>query len=996
MLCGAVRRRKTDRFHFRLENENLEKKVRQQRKKMASAAQDLLQAAFHASSGVITLDATGSQDNGRNALSSYPPANRRLRGSSTSYYDEDKKVVRGEDDGDSSNDQRTQQQRPAKHDTHQEQSISVGISLLHNAAVETPASLDPSTARANRMKQYDMPTRQSSRSSSRDRRHETMTTSMRSDMSSRGSRGSRLETPGLPLGFMSGGQQEGVAPRAYDRKRVVVARKRCYISNVASFEAFSTTEAEVDIRRAVDNLMESVRADQLVTGGPTRNGELWKTIESFFDAIPFVGLESGAKGEMQFTQYIRCMSALREAIRIALYDKYDPDRDHRTLIPCFSALELARETIKTLEMAVLEAEKAVVDSVMATKTDVIMAFKKLKPIDREDLRVYLEKREDFKRPKTPKISEFRTYGENKRKGIPRSKMNGSSGAAAKWLLGGGNVLSKLKTGKMESQLQSQHIEIRRLEWDLSQAHLKLGELQESGQKQGQHKLMSELCDVLGVEDSTSVHADDIIGRVKRMRRRNVDSALSLFERQGNDPENKERMKKLVELLDITTFESGSVEEEIVLAVEKLVRQTKMNDQGGDNGEDSGGDGRKFRLKSVGLMIQKMSAKEKSMLHTRDVVARKQALKQKRGAQKASKKEVKRFMKGKGPVSNEVSLCGLLRGLTDLGGGKQAPSGINVNNSLAAIYQAKYYADLRADKQRKERLSLAQYLRTFLVHQYGVKKLAMKQMMAMIKAIKKHRVSVPRLNLFARLVGLDEKDEETYSSLAADYFIVVLVELFRAISVKKIGEEDALDIAGMMRDGITKKRLLTSSEISQTLQNVDMGKNQRQTIMSRIQQAKSFDVDSVLTFVMDSWYEAYVERLAKTEKVFFDSDENDDGELTLDEFMVAVRVMEPNCPEEDVVELYDRIAGDDGVIDAEEFAGGVMILHSHMIQNQRRIREERREAKLQAKLQAAAAAAGDKGRSHDRSKQLQPHPPAEGSSRSASTRSQVVKIGVGLL
>ena len=34
------------------------------------------------------------------------------------------------------------------------------------------------------------------------------------------------------------------------------------------------------------------------------------------------------------------------------------------------------------------------------------------------------------------------------------------------------------------------------------------------------------------------------------------------------------------------------------------------------------------------------------------------------------------------------------------------------------------------------------------------------------------------------------------------------------------------------------------------------------------------------------------------------------------------MLEPQCPADDIVELYDRIAGDDGVIDAEEFAEGV--------------------------------------------------------------------------
>ena len=56
-----------------------------------------------------------------------------------------------------------------------------------------------------------------------------------------------------------------------------------------------------------------------------------------------------------------------EAMRAALYDNYSGDGvDHRTLVPNFSALTLARQNIKTLEAAVLEAEKAVVQSVTAT------------------------------------------------------------------------------------------------------------------------------------------------------------------------------------------------------------------------------------------------------------------------------------------------------------------------------------------------------------------------------------------------------------------------------------------------------------------------------------------------------------------------------------------------------------------------------------------------------------------------------------------------------
>jgi hypothetical protein len=779
------------------------------------------------------------------------------------------------------------------------------------------------------------------------------------------------------MGFMTGGGPYGrAASRNVSRRRVAIGRKRHQlISNVASFEAFSTSEAEEDIRAAVTRLMREVEADQTAKGGPTHRGELWKLIESFFDAIPFVGIERGAVGQQQFTQYIRVMSALRDGIRACIYDNYDPSVDHRTLIPNFSALDLARQNIVTLEAAVLDAEKAVLQSVQSTKADVVMAFKQLKAREREELRQYLEKREDFKPPKTPKISPFRQYSENKRKGIPgrgMGMMGGRGGkVAARWLLGSGGVMSNIKTKKLESKLQAQHIEVRRLEWELTQARVAHAELAAAGEARGKGTLMKSLCDVLDIDNPDEVHADDIVGRVKRMRRKNMDRAEELFSMQGkNDPAYRRRTEKLVELLDLTTFESGSVEEEIVLAVERLVRQVKQGGGIVDNGDGVGGNtssgsahglspkaSARTRFKAVGNLIRQLGNVEREHVHNRDMNARRAALQQKKGAQMASRKEVRRFMKGKGTVSNDVSLHGLLHGVsTDLGS-KNVPSGINVNNTLAALYEAKISADKRNDEAGKQRLSLAQYLRTFLVHQYGIKKLAMKQMMGIIKAIKRHRRKVPRLNLFARLVGLQESDEHEYSSLAADYFLIVLVELFRAISVKKVGESDELELSQMMQDGITKKKMLTQLQMSTTLQNVDMGRGDRARVMERVHTGKSWDVDSFLNVVMDCWYEAHAERLDRTAQVFFESDENGDGELTLNEFTTAVRVLEPHCPDDDIVELYDRIAGDDGVIDAEEFAEGVMLLHAHMISQHRRIREARREANLRAASVAAALSMG---------------------------------------
>ena len=614
-----------------------------------------------------------------------------------------------------------------------------------------------------------------------------------------------------------------------------------------------------------------------------------------------------------------------------------------------------------------------------------MAFKQLKRKEREELRQYLEKREDFKSPKTPKIGEFRTYDQNKRAGIPLhlrmggwgKKGGGGSKAAARWLLGSGGVVRAMEKKKLESKLQSQHIEMRGLEFRLAQAQEAMEAQRNAFETRGQNTLMEALCEVLDIpeQERETVHADTIVGRVQRMRRKNIDGALALFDNQGGanggaggvggrssgggggEPGYKKNMQRLVELLDITTFESGSVEEEIVDAVEKLVRQVKQGGDGEGSDDTDGvgggaGDRKKFTLKGVGRLIASMNAVEKRNLQRRAVESRKQQLQQKKGAQTASMREVRKFIKGTSNISNDVSLCGLIRGLKNIRAPNNVPSGINVNNTLAALYEAKIIADQRADATGKQRLSMAQYLRTFLVHQYGIKKLAMKQMVGIVKAIKRHRRKVPRLDLFARLVGLEESDEHEYSSLAADYFLVVLVELFRAVSVKKLTGSDELDMTGMLRDGITKKRLLTSAQINEALQNVDMGKGNRDRVLARIAGGKSWCVDTFLVEVMECWYQGHAERLEKTAQVFFDSDENGDGELTLDEFTKAVRVLEPYCPADDIVELYDRIAGEDGVIDAEEFAEGVMLLHSHMIQHQRRIREARREANLKRRASAA--------------------------------------------
>jgi len=91
-----------------------------------SAVHNLLRVAQHASSGIVALDATGLKEEGCNSLSGYPPTS--TTAPDTSYYNEDSTIQKGPE-------------------TLAEPSVTVNVSLLQGAAMETPASLDLATQR---------------------------------------------------------------------------------------------------------------------------------------------------------------------------------------------------------------------------------------------------------------------------------------------------------------------------------------------------------------------------------------------------------------------------------------------------------------------------------------------------------------------------------------------------------------------------------------------------------------------------------------------------------------------------------------------------------------------------------------------------------------------------------------------------------------------------------------------------------------------------------
>ena len=116
-------------------------------------------------------------------------------------------------------------------------------------------------------------------------------------------------------------------------------------------------------------------------------------------------------------------------------------------------------------------------------------------------------------------------------------------------------------------------------------------------------------------------------------------------------------------------------------------------------------------------------------------------------------------------------------------GMRGPTGINVNNIIASLYETKLQEDQRMDREMKDRLSLPLFLKKFLLRTYGLKDIATKQMMALLSSVRIHRKSNERQNLFARLVGLEEEDALSYSPMACDYFMLALSELYSSIRIR---------------------------------------------------------------------------------------------------------------------------------------------------------------------------------------------------------------------
>ncbi|TMW67663.1 hypothetical protein Poli38472_011283 [Pythium oligandrum] len=278
--------------------------------------------------------------------------------------------------------------------------------------------------------------------------------------------------------------------------------------------------------------------------------------------------------------------------------------------------------------------------------------------------------------------------------------------------------------------------------------------------------------------------------------------------------------------------------------------------------------------------------------------------------------------------------------------KRKPLTLNeLHAIIVGYYQAKMLQDIQDDNVGKGRSNIAQFIMDMYTLHYGLKDLAISQLVFLDASIRKHAAESARVRTFGLLTGCLEPDSHACSVQAIDFFLFVVVVMFNAGIYKK-GRKQSVHVAQNLKvffgEGIfmSPKSVTLKSEVVCTTidlvfsftRNEPGGKLDRLKDEIRLICSNQttnvnggIEVDMALEKIMNYWFMLYEQHIEDIHAMFTHVDTNNDGILDFREFCEVAQALEPDMDRREVLSVYNKAAGDDHVIDKDEFVQ-VMLAH----------------------------------------------------------------------
>ncbi|KDO35207.1 hypothetical protein SPRG_00053 [Saprolegnia parasitica CBS 223.65] len=264
--------------------------------------------------------------------------------------------------------------------------------------------------------------------------------------------------------------------------------------------------------------------------------------------------------------------------------------------------------------------------------------------------------------------------------------------------------------------------------------------------------------------------------------------------------------------------------------------------------------------------------------------------------------------------------------------KRPLSLVEMHVTIAGLYQSKLCQDIGDDNMHRHRDGLSQMLLDAYTVYYGLKELAMGQLIHLDTAVRRFASKSSRIRLFGLLVGSLEPGSFASSAQAIDFFMFVVGVLFNVGNYRLNADKAMANVKQLKAwfgDGMPGSATLKMDKLVQTVHIVFAYNHVTPTFLDELGSLQSasgdVDLDVALEKIMFYWLTLYGQQIETMHTVFGLADKDGNGVLDFQEFSLVVHHLDPECDRRDVLALYNRVAGADNVIDIHEFVVG-MILH----------------------------------------------------------------------